>query len=63
MQKASAVLGKTMRENWLFLLVLAGIVGGFLFLRTPGTAVASATEVDAILHDGQPTLVEFYSNV
>jgi hypothetical protein len=56
-------MSKTLRENWLFLLVLAGIVGGFLFLRTPATTVASAAEVDAILQNGQPTLVEFYSNV
>jgi hypothetical protein len=61
-QQAKARLGKTLRENWLFLLVLAGIVGGVLFLRTPGSAFASTAEVDAILQDGQPTLVEFYSN-
>jgi hypothetical protein len=56
-------LQKAARENWLFLLVLGGIVAGFLLLRTPETVVASVAEVDAILQDGQPTLVEFYSNV
>jgi hypothetical protein len=55
-------LVKILRENWLLLLVLAGILIAFLALRTPGSAVASVEEVDAILRNGQPTLVEFYSN-
>jgi hypothetical protein len=53
---------KALRENWLFLLVVGGIVVAFLALRTPASAVASTAEVDAILQDGQPALVEFYSN-
>jgi hypothetical protein len=53
---------KILRENWLLLLVIGGIFGAFLFLRTPPSAVASVEEVDAILQNGQPTLVEFYSN-
>ena len=55
-------LAKILRENWLLLLVVAAILLAFLFLRTPGSAVASVEEVDAILQNGQPTLVEFYSN-
>ena len=51
-----------LRENWLFLLVVGGIVVAFLALRTPASAVGSVTEVDAVLKRGQPTLVEFYSN-
>lgn len=50
------------RENWLFLLIVGGIVAGFLVLRTPASAVGSVAEVDAVLQDGQPTLVEFYTN-
>lgn len=53
---------RVLRENWLFLLVLGGIVVAFMALRTPASAVGSVTEVDAILQDGEPTLVEFYSN-
>ena len=53
---------RVLRENWLFLLVLGGIVVAFMVLRTPASAVGSLAEVDAILQDGQPTLVEFYSN-
>jgi len=51
-----------LRENWLFLLVVGGIVVAFLALRTPASAVGSVAEVDAVLKRGQPTLVEFYSN-
>lgn len=53
---------RTLRENWLFLLVVGGIVVAFLVLRTPASTVGSVAEVEAILQDGQPTLVEFYSN-
>jgi hypothetical protein len=61
-QSVRAGLTKALRENWLFLLVVGGIVVAFLALRTPASAVASTAEVDAILQDGQPALVEFYSN-
>ena len=55
-------LAGTWRENWLFILVIGGILGVFVFLRTPASAVESVAEVDTLLQDGQPTLVEFYSN-
>ncbi len=55
-------LVRVVRENWLFLLIVGGIVAGFLAFRTPASAVGSVAEVDALLQDGQPTLVEFYSN-
>ena len=50
------------RENWLFLLVVGGVIAAFLALRTPASAVGSVADVDALLQNGQPTLVEFYSN-
>jgi hypothetical protein len=53
---------RVLRENWLFLLVVGGIIVAFLALRTPASAVGSVAEVDAIVQNGQPTLVEFYSN-
>ncbi len=62
MDKVRAGLARGLRENWFFLLVIGGLLGAFLFLRTPASDVGSVTEVDAILQDGQPTLVEFYSN-
>ena len=50
------------RENWLFLIVVGGVIVAFLALRTPASAVGSVSDVDALLQNGQPTLVEFYSN-
>jgi hypothetical protein len=55
-------LVRVLRENWLFLLIIGGIITVFLVLRTPGSAVGSVAEVDAVLKNGQPTLVEFYTN-
>jgi hypothetical protein len=51
-----------LRENWLLVLIVAGIFVAFLALRTPASAVGSVSELDALLQSGQPTLVEFYSN-
>ena len=62
MSAAKDRLVRMWRENWLFLLILGGIVIAFLALRTPASAVGSVEEVDAVLNDGQPTLVQFYSN-
>ena len=53
---------RILRENWLFLLIVGGIVVAFLALRTPASAVGSLAELDAQLESGTPTLVEFYSN-
>jgi hypothetical protein len=53
---------QVLRENWLFLLVVGGIVVAFLALRIPASAVRSGAEVNTVLKRGQPTLVEFYSN-
>ncbi len=50
------------RQNTLFVLVLLGLVGAFLFLRTRGTQLGSVDEFDALLATGQPVVVEFYSN-
>jgi hypothetical protein len=55
-------LVRLVRENWLFLLIAGAIVVAFLALRTPASAVASVAEVEAILQNGRPTIVEFYSN-
>jgi hypothetical protein len=50
------------RENWSVVLLIAVMVGGYLFLRTPGDELASTAEFDAQVTGGAPTLVEFYSN-
>ncbi len=62
MYAVGAWLVREIRGNWLFLLVVGGIVVLFLALRTPASVVDSVAEVDAILQDGRPTLVEFFSN-
>jgi hypothetical protein len=49
-------------ENWLVILVIALMVGGYLYLRTPGDRLASTAEFDVLVTSGTPTLVEFYSN-
>ena len=50
------------RENALFVALLVGLVGAFVFLRTKGTKLASVDEFDALIGTGQPVVVEFYSN-
>jgi thioredoxin-like negative regulator of GroEL len=49
-------------ENWLTIAVVLVIAGAYVFLRTPGDAFASIDEVETQLMDGQPTVIEFYSN-
>jgi hypothetical protein len=50
------------RENGLVIALIAVMVGGYLFLRTPGDELASLAEFEAQVTSGGPTLVEFYSN-
>ena len=50
------------RENWLVILLIAAMVGGFAFLRTPGDELESTASFDAQVSGGTPTLVEFFSN-
>jgi hypothetical protein len=50
------------RENGLVILVIAAMIGGYLFLRTPGEKLASTAEFEAQVTAGTPTVVEFYSN-
>jgi hypothetical protein len=55
-------LRRFFHENWLVLLIIGAVVVGFMVLRTPGSAIGSVADVDAVLNSGQPTLIEFYSN-
>jgi hypothetical protein len=50
------------RENRLVLLLIAVMVAGYVFLRTPGDELASTSTFDAQVSNGVPTLIEFYSN-
>jgi hypothetical protein len=62
MRRLGNRLGRQLRENWLFLLIVGGVIVAFLALRTTGSAVGSVEELEALLQDGQPTVVEFYTN-
>lgn len=53
---------KFLQENGLFVLMIVVMVGGYLFLRTPGDDMASIEAFEAQVSSGTPTLVEFYSN-
>ena len=50
------------RENWSVIIVIAVMIGGYLFLRTPGDKLVSTVEFDAQVTSGTPSLIEFYSN-
>ena len=52
-----------LQQNGLALALIAALAAAFLFLRSPATRVASAQELDALLADGTPKVVEFYSDL
>ena len=56
------MLMQLIRDNWLLFFFLLTLVLAFVFLRSPATKVASARELDALLADGAPKVVEFYSD-
>ena len=55
-------MSQFLKENALVIVVIVAMVGGYLFLRTPGDKMASIAEFDALVTSGTPTLIEFYSN-
>jgi hypothetical protein len=59
----SSALLRFVQQNWLALAFIAVVVAAFAFLRSPATRVASAQELDALLADGTPKVVEFYSDL
>ncbi len=58
-----SVLLRFVQQNWLVLVFLGALVTAFVFLRSPATRVASVQELDAMLADGTPKIVEFYSDL
>jgi len=50
------------KANWLLLILLALMVGAFIFLRSKPSDVASVDELNGLLSAGQPTVIEFYTN-
>lgn len=62
MAKLAGAVSRRVRENWLVLLIVGALAVAFMVLRTPASPVASMAEMEGILNDGQPALVEFYAN-
>lgn len=56
-------VSQSVRQNAVLLIVLALIAGGYFLLRTSPSDIASMEALEASLRRGQPTLIEFYSNV
>ena len=54
-------LAQFARQNIIFLAAVALLVGGFLLLKQD-SSVGSAAELDALLRDGRPTVLELFSN-
>jgi hypothetical protein len=57
-----SALSRMIHQNWVGLAILLAMVAAFVLLRSPATRVASAKELDALLADGTPKVVEFYSD-
>ena len=47
---------------WIILGVIVVIIGGFVFLRTEPSDIQNGDQLALILNDGQPKVIEFYSN-
>ena len=59
----SSALLRLVQRNRLALAFIAVVVAAFAFLRSPATRVASTQELDALLSDGTPKVIEFYSDL
>jgi uncharacterized protein YccT (UPF0319 family) len=57
-----SALSRMIQQNWLGLAILLAMVAAFMLLRSPATRVTSTQELDALLVDGTPKVVEFYSD-
>lgn len=47
---------------WVILGLIVLIIGAFVFLRTTPSNIGSAGELSTLLTNGQPKVLEFYSN-
>lgn len=50
------------RENRVTLVALVAIAAAYLALRTPASPVTSASEVTAMLGQGKPMVLYFFTN-
>jgi hypothetical protein len=47
---------------WIVVGIIILIIGAFIFLRTEPSNINNANELALTLTDGQPKVIEFYSN-
>lgn len=47
---------------WLFLVLAAVLVAGFMVFRSRPTDLAGEEALNILLYDGQPAVIELYSN-
>lgn len=50
------------RDYWLTLALVGGLVVAWFLLRTSGSGLASVEEFDRRISSGRPVVVELYSN-
>jgi len=55
-------VSRFVRDNWLFLVFVGGLLAAWFFLRTPATDLSSVDEFDQKIRSGRPVVVEFFSN-
>ena len=53
---------RILRQEWLTLLLLAGVATVWLVLRTHSSGASSVEEFQAKVNSGLPVVAEFYSN-
>ena len=58
----SSALFRIIQQNWVGVAILLAMAAAFVLLRSPATHLATAQELDALLADGAPKVVEFYSD-
>jgi hypothetical protein len=58
----SSSLREILGNYWLFLVLATVLAAGFLAFRSRPTELSGEAALDSLLQDGQPAIVELYSN-
>ncbi len=54
---------RRLKENWALIAFLVVIIGAFVLLRSKPSDIQDVNELSAMLTNGQPAVLEFYSNI